>query len=165
MWISAYRGHDHPEYLPMSDLEYVLMTDEETVHYPAIGYASDAEWFSMADVDAGSGYIRLGPDNRIFAVSMFHQMHCLRMINLAFTKAPIATPAHLQHCFNYLRQGALCGADTSLESGDFEMRNFSWQRTGATHTCRDWTKVYLNMEQNFASWESKPGRCVSQYNN
>lgn len=131
------------------------MIDEESVHYPLLGYASDSEWFSLAHLGGASGYVRLGPKDRTFVVSMFHQMHCLRVLNLAFTKAKLATPGHLHHCLNYLRQGALCHADISLEPGDFEQRNFTRQRTGATHTCKDWSKVYPIVEQNFSRWNKK----------
>lgn len=84
---------------------------------------------------------------------MFHQMHCLRMINLAMSKAPIASPAHLQHCLNYLRQAALCGADTSIEPGDFEQRDFNKQKTGGRHKCKDWSQAYSIMEHNYAQWK------------
>ncbi|KAF9045155.1 hypothetical protein BJ165DRAFT_1475704 [Panaeolus papilionaceus] len=144
----------------MDDLPTVLMTDEESVHYPLLGAASDPEWFAMGDVDAGSGYLRLGPDDRLFAVSMYHQLHCVRMLNLAFAKSRIATPGHIQHCLNYLRQGALCNADLSLEPGNFENRNFEEQRVGATHTCRDWSVTYPIMEGNFVWWQGRNLRLV-----
>ena len=158
--VPAYHAHDFPENLPIGDLPFVSMTDEESAHYPILGKFSDAEWFSMADEDAGSGYLRLGPEDRIFAVSMYHQMHCLRMLNVAFTKARIASSGHLHHCLNYLRQGALCNADLSLEPGDFEMRNFEREKIGATHTCRDWSQSYQVMNENYSWWTKKSGRCV-----
>lgn len=129
------------------------MTDEESVHYQVQGLPSDWDWFSLAGYEVGLGYARLGPENRIFVVSMFHQMHCLRMLNLAFSKEPIAVPEHIHHCLNYLRQAALCGADLSLEPGDFEERDFAKQRTGARHKCKDWSKAYSTMERNFVEWE------------
>ncbi|KAF9524163.1 hypothetical protein CPB83DRAFT_861718 [Crepidotus variabilis] len=155
----SYRGHDYPETLPlpMGEPPLVLMTDEESVHYPLLGMESDSEWFALADLESGSGYLRLGPENRIFAVSMFHQMHCLRMINLAFLKAHIASPPHLHHCLNYLRQAALCKADLSLEPGNFEERNFETQRSGATHLCQDWSAVYPFMETKYQWWKSLNG--------
>ncbi|KAF8960221.1 hypothetical protein BDZ97DRAFT_1922310 [Flammula alnicola] len=150
----SYRAHDFPENLPLplADLPLVLMTDEESVHYPLLGYDSDEEWYSLTPLDSGSGYLRLGHDNRLFAVSMFHQLHCLRIINLAFSKAPISTPEHIQHCLNYLRQAALCSSDLSIEPGNFEERNFVVERTGATRTCRDWTLVYPVMHENYGRW-------------
>lgn len=61
-------------------------------------------WWDNLPVDFG--YVRLGPEHRIFAVSMFHQHHCLFLITQSLAKGPLTphdTP-HMQHCMNYLRQ-------------------------------------------------------------
>jgi hypothetical protein len=69
---TAYKGHDFPDTLPVSSLGRALMTVEESPTYPLQGVESDAEWFSMTS--AGYGYVHLGPNNRIFAVTMFHEV-------------------------------------------------------------------------------------------
>ncbi|KAH0584445.1 hypothetical protein H2248_009982 [Termitomyces sp. 'cryptogamus'] len=148
----AYRGHDYPENLPIGSLPLVPMVAEETVHYPLLGLQSDAEWFSLTP--SKFGYVQLGPENRLFSVSMFHQLHCLRMLNLAFGKARIATSGHVQHCLNYLRQAALCSADLTIEAGNFEDRDFATARTGATYMCKDWSLVYPFLEENGARWKT-----------
>jgi len=132
------------------------MLAEESVHFLPLGRASDEAWSVIAGGD--SGFLRIGPNHRIFHLSMFHQLHCLKVINLGFSKGPIATPEHLHHCLNYLRQGALCMADLSLEPGDFEEKDFNAQRTGATHTCKDWGVVYSMMEKNFIEWKNITGQ-------
>ncbi|KZT01793.1 uncharacterized protein LAESUDRAFT_739017 [Laetiporus sulphureus 93-53] len=149
----SYRGHDHPQYLPFSD-ELVEMVIEESVHYPLQGLASDGQWDSLSS--ESYGYVRLGTDDRLFAVTMFHELHCLRMLNFAFGKEGIATPEHIRHCLGYLRDGILCTPDLTLEPGDFEERDFEVERMGATHFCRDWSAVYPIMDENYAVWKAKP---------
>ncbi|GBE89266.1 hypothetical protein SCP_1502740 [Sparassis crispa] len=136
----------------MSDLPLVSMTVEESMHYPLLGVPSDIEWFSS--MSPGSGYVRLGPEDRMFVVTMFHELHCLRVLNLAFGKARFATPAHIKHCLNYLRQGILCAPDLTLEPGNFEEKDFEVERLGATHTCRDWSIVFQMMDENYYNWEN-----------
>lgn len=92
---------------------------------------------------------------------MMHQLHCLRALNLAFDGSPIVTDEHLQHCLNYIRQAVLCGADLTLESGDFAKRDFDEQRAGETHTCRDWSVVYRVMKENLENWNASSGSVAS----
>ncbi len=113
------------------------VTFEETVHYHPLGERSEGAWLSLAS--PGYGYVRLGPDDRTFVTSMFHEIHCLRMLNRAFSKMYGATPAHLKHCLNYIRQNILCSPDLTLEPGDFEQRDFEVERTSGVHMCKDWT--------------------------
>ena len=147
-----YHGHDYPEISPLStpDLPQVSMTIEESVHYPLLGADSDDQWFSLTS--ESYGYVRLGPENRMFVISMFHELHCLRLLNLAFSKANVANKGHIKHCLNYIRQGVLCTPDLTLEPGDFEQRDFEVDRSGTTHTCRNWRSVYPVMDDNYALW-------------
>ncbi|TFK55502.1 hypothetical protein OE88DRAFT_1672200 [Heliocybe sulcata] len=148
----SYVGHDHPMSLPLpdGDLSLVALITEETVHYPLLGPDSDTEWDALSS--AGYGYVRLGPDDRLFSVSMFHELHCLRMLNLAFGKAHIASRAHIKHCLNYLRQNILCSPDLTLEPGDFEEKDFSVEGEGSMHVCRDWSSVYPVMDEDYYRW-------------
>lgn len=126
------------------------MTVEESIHYPLFGAASDDQWFSLTS--ASYGYVRLGPDDRMFVVTTFHELHCLRLLNLAFSKAHVANTGHIKHCLNYIRQSVLCSPDLTIEPGNFEERHFDIDRTGATHACRDWSMVYPIMDDNYAVW-------------
>ncbi|KZV85750.1 hypothetical protein EXIGLDRAFT_622699, partial [Exidia glandulosa HHB12029] len=95
-------------------------------------------------------YCRLGPENRLFTLAMFHELHCLRELNWAFSRS--FTVHHVRHCLTYLRHGVLCSADLTLEPGDFTERNFTYDRVGETHICRDWSAIYEEMERNWAAW-------------
>lgn len=135
------------------------MTVEESDHYPLLGHGADPFWESMTPISGG--FVRLGPNDRFLLVSMFHQIHCLRFFNWAFDPKFegqykfFATHGHNTHCLNYLRQVALCASDLTLEKGDFMSRNLSLQRVGATHVCRDWSKVYDFLEQKHALWRNR----------
>ncbi|OCH93635.1 hypothetical protein OBBRIDRAFT_789996 [Obba rivulosa] len=151
----SYHGHDFPETFPWpsDELPFASLTVEESAHYPLLGPESDDEWLSLTT--ASYGYVRLGPEDRLFALTMFHELHCLRVLNRAFGKAAVATPEHIQHCLNYLRQGVLCSPDLTLEPGNFEDKDFEVERTGATHTCRDWEAVYSVLDDNYHQWKGK----------
>ncbi|PBK95939.1 hypothetical protein ARMGADRAFT_1045234 [Armillaria gallica] len=156
---SRFLGHDFPSSLPLppsrSPSDRVLLPVQETVHYSLSGDASDNEWSNLTS--AGFGYAHLGPDSRLFMVGMFHELHCLRVLNFAFDRSHKATGDHVHHCLNYLRQMALCSADVTLEPGDFTKRNFDGSRTGSVHVCRDWSALYDAMEENWVQWEDVDG--------
>jgi len=164
----AYVGHDFPYQLPIKDgLSQVLLTVEETRQYPLLGWESDEAWLSLGS--SSSGYVRLGPSNRLFTVTMFHEMHCLRMLNLAFDPSIILAEGHFTHCLGYLRQQILCQPDLTLEPASWESRDFESDREGATHVCWDWEKVYETMEENWQMWKhtrqaldcDEYGTCIS----
>ncbi|KIJ91876.1 hypothetical protein K443DRAFT_652758 [Laccaria amethystina LaAM-08-1] len=148
----TYRGHDYPETLPLpfDHFENVLLTVEESHRFTLLGHPSGLQWARQAP--AFGGYVRLGPENRLFLVSMFHKFHCLRFFNWALDPEfeglykIFATEDHSAHCLNYLRQMILCSPDLTLEKGDFRVRNFVLERSGSAHTCR-W--MYNLMEDNW----------------
>ncbi|KAM5531782.1 hypothetical protein V8D89_014552 [Ganoderma adspersum] len=150
----SYRGHDYPEHLPLA-LEDVSVTIEETMHYLPLGEESDKAWLSA--IPKGYGYIRLGPEDRTFVVTMFHELHCLRMINHAFSRSPTVTLDHLNHCLNYIRQSILCSPDLTLEPGSFEERDFVVDHTSSTHVCKNWDSIYSLMDENYSSWSNRTG--------
>lgn len=158
VWLTctlAYKGHDYPELLPLpQDPQLIALLLEETVHYTPLGATSDAEWLSLAT--PGFGYVRLGPEDRTFVVTMFHELHCLRMLNLAFTPNITSLP-HATHCLNYLRQSILCSPDLALEPGDFEESDFEVDRTHGVHECKDWVPIYHFVAQNYDMWSDKTG--------
>ncbi|KAL0573266.1 hypothetical protein V5O48_008693 [Marasmius crinis-equi] len=154
---SAYRGHDFPKTLPLSEgLGTLELTVSESSAYSLQGWASDREWSALA----GSfwGYVRLGSESRLFVVTMFHELHCLRILNLAFDPSNIVGDGHISHCLNYLRQMALCQPDLTLESADWEKKDFDTDITGATHVCRDWEGVSAILEKNFEIWKETKKR-------
>lgn len=152
---AAYKGHDYPELLPLPhEPQRISLLMEETVHYTPLGSATDAEWLSLST--PGFGYVRLGPENRTFVVTMFHELHCLRMLNLAFAPNMTSFP-HVKHCLNYLRQGILCSPDLALEPGDFEEKDLEVERTHGVHECKDWPPIYNFVAQNYDGWSKEAG--------
>ncbi|KAK0201393.1 hypothetical protein DFS33DRAFT_1385697 [Desarmillaria ectypa] len=146
----SFLGHDFPSSLPpppsRSPPDRVLLPVQETVHYSVAGNASENEWFNITS--AGFGYAHLGSDNQLFMVGMFHELHCLRVLNFAFDRSDMAMIDYVHHCLNYLRQMTPCSADVTLEPGDFTERNFERSRTGSMHVYRDWNALYDAMEEN-----------------
>jgi hypothetical protein len=79
------------------------MTVEETRALPIHGVDAREIWATTSS--KGFGYVRLGPEHRAFAVAMFHQLHCVRLIRSALDGHYDATArGHMHHCLNYIRQ-------------------------------------------------------------
>lgn len=148
----AYQGHDYPPNLPLPiPLSTTLLTVEESQSYALAGLDSDEEWAALGGL--AFGYVRLPTpygQRRMFVTTMFHELHCLRLLNLAFDESHIISDHHIAHCLNYLRQMALCDADLTLEYAGWEE---SARTEGATHICRDWTYVYEFVDANWQEWK------------
>ena len=147
----AWVGDDYPEHLPLPASDPVALIMEESIHYSVLDPHATEIWASSSP--KGFGFARLGPENRAFGVSMFHQYHCLRRIRagLAGDYSP-ATEAHITHCLNYLRQMILCSPDLTLEPPDALDRDFDVKRMGAVHVCNDWRQLYDEMATNWETW-------------
>ncbi|CCM06170.1 uncharacterized protein FIBRA_08411 [Fibroporia radiculosa] len=156
----SYVGDDYPLEYPVGDLlvEPVAMTLHETVHYPlnTSDPLSDTEWRSLAIRPHGFGTPRLGPDHRMFVVTFFHQLHCIWKFHYTLLTPghPGSSPDHDYHCLNYLRQTFMCESAESLELGDFMERDFEKERIGDTLVCKDWQKLYENLERDDKEWSA-----------
>ncbi|XMA08228.1 hypothetical protein WAI453_001019 [Rhynchosporium graminicola] len=87
-----------------------------------------------------------------FGVAVFHQLHCLRALRDTVRQLKTGQPArdwggpdHLEHCLDYIRQGLMCSADTTIEWPVF-VKNESGKDgpitgEGIEHQCRDWNAV------------------------
>jgi hypothetical protein len=128
-----------------------------------------AQWES---VSAGSGWIKLPTpqDDRPYAVSMYHQLHCLNFLRYDLTqskKGVQPTPAvvgHANHCYNYIRMGVLCGADRTLEPRIVEeltCENPKPASPGVPHVCRDWTQIHGFVGDNYRTNAEWLGHVVS----
>ncbi|KAF5138753.1 Cyclochlorotine biosynthesis protein R [Metarhizium anisopliae] len=146
---------------------------------------SDAAWEALGGPEREHrGFIRLdvadsyhlgdhANGERMFGLSVFHQLHCLggirhMMWDLLHGRADVehllagfpenmtdftldATTHglwHIQHCFDYLRQSLQCSADTSLEwPVEVNGQNLvvGWENY---HLCKDWDALYEFAEQN-----------------
>ncbi|KAF2751047.1 hypothetical protein M011DRAFT_396141 [Sporormia fimetaria CBS 119925] len=74
-----------------------------------------------------------------YMVSVFHQLHCLSYLGEHFQRGyggielDKEVAKHSAHCFNYLRQGIMCAADTTLEGKTEEGPG-----EGSEHVCTDY---------------------------
>lgn len=147
-------GSDVPSELPI-EYRLVKLIPEESLHYAVTGPNARLEWLWTGT--EGNNDVHLGPENRVFVVAMFHELHCLRLMRTAmetgYANLDNREPQHLRHCLNYLRKWILCSADVTLEPGDFKLRDLHTDRLGATHTCRDWEHIYSVAQQNWFDWE------------
>ncbi|KAI1338257.1 hypothetical protein F5Y15DRAFT_388199 [Xylariaceae sp. FL0016] len=99
------------------------------------------------------------PDQFVVTSSMTHQLHCLYAIAEAYSaltsdtsRVPKETPWHLNHCFDYIRQGIMCCGDVALEG---EQTTFPQGFEGsdgwdAKHVCKDYSQVLDYMNENRA---------------
>lgn len=148
---TAYAYEDFPESLPLELTQPVELLTSETRHYSLThDPLSDNEWFYTSPHE--QGVVRIGPQNRTFFITMFHEMHCLRYFRNILTDRTDADWPHVQHCFNMLRQWTLCAPDLTLESGDFMQRDFENERVGERHACRDWEAIYDWETGEWAHW-------------
>ena len=165
-YLLGYLGDDHPPMLlPPSQLpRNIALVTEETVHYwPHM----PEDWESMTPAGSG-GFVRLGPQKRLFGVAMYHQLRCLRVLqqataplNASVFKFDIPPPLDnigggVHHCLNYLRQMFLCAANLRLEplTQDRELGGVKTDGIGLEHRCRDWTVVRRQVEANIEQWRA-----------
>ncbi len=126
------------------DLPYVKLQLEESVHYGK-GLSVEKEWLWNFPHDGG--ILRTYPDHHTFYLATYHALHCVK--GLAVYPG---SHGHAKHCLNMLRQSALCGADLTLERGDFAQQNFTTERTGAVKVCRDWEYLRDEATRNWLQW-------------
>lgn len=142
---------DFPQSLiPLSEHPYnARLTIEDTVHYQ---YNDTEEWQSI--FPPGGGFVRLGPEHRMFGISMFHQLHCLDKMRRAILKEPPTAweKSHTQHCLNYVRQMILCASNLRLEDVKESPRGIKADGLGLEHECRDWSLPYVMATENHRDW-------------
>jgi len=147
----SYQEFDFPpSIIPLSEHPYNShLTIEDTIHYAP---NATAEWHTL--FPSGGGFVRLGPEYRLFGVSMFHQLHCLDKLRRAVVEEPPSEWErwHTQHCLNYIRQMLLCAASNKLEPVKNVTEGLKVDGLGLEHTCRDWSVLRGIAEENFAEW-------------
>ncbi|KAK0615232.1 hypothetical protein B0T17DRAFT_646931 [Bombardia bombarda] len=123
--------------------------------------AVDAAWTSLiprfVNIENGTSLPDLprldsSPTEHHAMISMFHQLHCLYMTRTGYFAAKAGNlddvnVNHLTHCWDYLRQGIMCSADTSLEWIQYprESGSTGW---GYQHTCKDFGAIFSWAEEN-----------------
>ncbi|KAF8870907.1 hypothetical protein CPB84DRAFT_1716930 [Gymnopilus junonius] len=112
---------------------------------------SRLEWTSLSDHPF---VVHIGNDDRAFQVALFHQLHCVHVMEEAFLRGEYRglNSHHIQHCLNYLRQSFICMADDSLENGDFTETWEATDRNGGNKVCRDWMGVSAAVRGNLQEW-------------
>lgn len=118
-----------------------------------------SQWNTL--IPQGHGWVHLGPQRRPFAVTMYHQFHCLLSIRRVIlgiqdtpeSQAAAAGSSHTNHCFSYLRQGLLCKSDLTLEPTHtvrLPNGNLGVASSGSEvlHKCYDWVQIRDYVEQN-----------------
>ncbi|KFZ07268.1 hypothetical protein V501_06611 [Pseudogymnoascus sp. VKM F-4519 (FW-2642)] len=85
------------------------------------------------------------PDTaKVYGVSMFHQLHCLNFLRLAYYPGGITTMTpdefvlHRDHCLDYIRQAIMCAGDVTLEP----LTKVGINGMGAVHQCRDFDRIF-----------------------
>ena len=99
--------------------------------------------------------VHLGHDRRAFQVALFHEIHCVHVMEQAFLRGEYhgLNSHHIQHCENYLRQSFLCMADGSIEQGDFmRASGLSADRNMGSKVCKDWMGVSAAVMDNLKDW-------------
>jgi len=151
-WESTYVGDDFPKALPVDFPGQISTAIEESTRFRLDDHPSIAQAW-VANIPYGIGYVRLGPEHRLFAISMYHELHCLLEIHQTIVTRS-GPNHHIQHCLAYLRQSILCTADLTLEPIDFRRHNFSRQPVTGNRACRDWRQIHHFAEQNALQWSA-----------
>jgi hypothetical protein len=131
-----------PRELPIN-VRNAAMIFNDTSHY---GLYDVREWEALTP--PGNGWVLLEPDSKPYAVSMFHQLHCLNSMRYDLTQSKIGkypteeNLAHAHHCYNYHRQNLLCGLDLTLSSTGYGLGD-------TAHVCRDWAQIREYLEENY----------------
>ncbi|OAX37301.1 hypothetical protein K503DRAFT_693579 [Rhizopogon vinicolor AM-OR11-026] len=137
--VHTYIGEDHPSQLPVELPSVGLELESGEGHFSLY---DDDDWGTLFPSD---GFVALGPNNRTFLVSLYHQFHCLDVIRVGYVVNRTHAAEHIQHCLRYLRQALLCHADTTLEVDIPQISKIDGKLyhtangVGSVHRCRDWT--------------------------
>jgi len=146
---------DYPLRFPSSK-KHVLLSIEESVRFSMFNPEATDEWLWMGT--SGDHNVHFGSNRRFFSTTMTHQQHCMTIILEAMQEEEALEEPYLEHtvhCLSYLRQAALCAADSTLEPPIMLSSNYSFtERIGATHTCFDWPEFYKDMKSNWLTWKT-----------
>jgi hypothetical protein len=149
-----------PAKLPINPRDVAL----EVIDSERYGMHDDNDWASVTPL--GHGFVKIGPGENFYAISMYHQLHCLngfrKMLSGEQRNASRIEhdEQHILHCLSYLRQMVLCSADITLEPA-FSAENTDGRKTkaaygsGVTHQCKDWEQIRAFSENNYETWKNE----------
>ncbi|KAJ7193094.1 hypothetical protein GGX14DRAFT_577611 [Mycena pura] len=144
-----YTPAEIPGYIPPVALTF----ESPDTHY---SLEDDTAWAST--IAPQSGFLRLGAKGDPVGTALNHQLHCVNGIRFSYvatrgglfhTEAQkTAAFAHVNHCFDLLRQSILCKADSTLIplGGNGTV----------TRRCRDWATVRKFIDENHGIWDGLP---------
>ena len=137
---------------------------EESVRYGINEPAAYDEWLSTSTVE-DEGHVRVGSNHRLGIIGVTHEQHCLRLLRFTLAKDAVphgAVRNHCEHCLSFLRQQALCAADSTIEPGDAFARNFTAERVTVERECRmDPEAFYASMWHQWNEWVDFKQKTVS----
>ncbi|KAG4422700.1 hypothetical protein IFR04_004178 [Cadophora malorum] len=130
---------------------------------PGMGFVSikNPSQYGLPD---GISNPHMTPNVQNYGVSMYHQLHCLMMIRTLYWQALRGDRnlmmeendgleeemGHVNHCFDYIRQGIMCAGDMSMEGaadqGDSQGPHISG--IGMKHECKSWEASRKWMDEN-----------------
>ncbi|PPQ81186.1 hypothetical protein CVT26_010296 [Gymnopilus dilepis] len=149
----TYIGEDYPMRLPVR-LEPVQAQFDCSVRYALNSSVAEEVWTKSTDTKSG-GIVRLGADRRVFAIAMYHQLHCLAGLSKALTSMD-RTPAsdgHVGHCLNYLRQVFQCSADATEEPVvEVSMLKSEGCAPAFIRQCSNWGTLYDYISANYLAF-------------
>ncbi|RAL11738.1 uncharacterized protein BO97DRAFT_453893 [Aspergillus homomorphus CBS 101889] len=170
---------DFPTHQVLFRLDPMAVSDHRTEKSKS---ATKENWLSY--MPRGNGFIEVNHTEQLqyvlsppidkfgknlYAVAVFHQMHCLYAIMAAYDDLVAGKSSmhksrdahehdhfhhhentdgddlegphgHVNHCFQYLRESLLCCGDTALE-GQGQRKQPGTDGTGAVHECKDFDAI------------------------
>ena len=134
------------------DLNAVALTVEDSVNFQLDTPQGAAQWRALQP--SNKGFVSdesFASSNSTSRLAMFHALDCLDvvrqgvLVRKADRETPTSMDVHL--CLDYLRQTIRCRADVQLEQVRSEYGGKSEQPFVTHSNCKDWRKVYAEMER------------------
>lgn len=150
---AGYIGQDYPVKLPVQ-LDQVQATFDCSVRYALNTTVAEEVWNKSTDTRNG-GFVRLGPDRRVFAVSMFHELHCMSALSRALNETVQTSmlDGHVAHCLNYLRMFTQCTADATEEPVvKVSMLKSQGCAPSFIRRCSNWNTLYDFLSRNYLAF-------------
>ncbi|KAH8809395.1 hypothetical protein F5884DRAFT_858896 [Xylogone sp. PMI_703] len=156
--------HLHPENLLLApEFPFVTKFFKDPGIIAEITPEIEQSW--EADMPKGRGFVNVktahSDTEETYVVSVFHQLHCLYMIQQSFTKAiqdpsqvPVGEVYHTYHCTELLRRAIKCAADPTLDDTITIPQSPIGRGTSGwngTHVCRDYDRLFAWAEEHRAN--------------
>ncbi|KAL4860739.1 hypothetical protein BDV12DRAFT_208887 [Aspergillus spectabilis] len=149
-WTTAYSSKDNK-----------TQTDElwESIQ-PSHGFVAIDQNWAESHGWPESMYLPSDRSKGVYLLEAYHYLHCLKIIRKTFWEAVNGEPythtpgAHMNHCFDALRQYVICSADTTplYTFGDFTAGD------GQVHRCKNWSQLRDYATKHTACYRDSVGR-------